>query len=314
MTTRQFFSTDASAPVLSGATGSLNDLLQAILVTGYGTRVAAGWTQSFSDATTKTMVWRPATGPRHYLQSQDNGPGAGTFKEARWKGFVTMTAFNTGTEPFPTVAQMATGLFVRKSATADATARPWRAVADEATLYLFIDPADFPGHFMPYEFGQFTSWKTADAYASIIAARILENTNANTNSAHPNLYTGSVGGSVVIAYAPRSYSGVGSAVALSRQSNATLLNNTGQIILGTAGQAYPNPVDAGLLLSPLYITEGTVIRGSNRGLWNPCHAKPILDQDTFSVTDGAVTRNFIALNLQQLGQCFVETGNTWDTP
>jgi hypothetical protein len=44
MTVRIYRSTDGSAPVLTGQAGKLTDLLDAILVNGYGSKTAAGWT------------------------------------------------------------------------------------------------------------------------------------------------------------------------------------------------------------------------------------------------------------------------------
>jgi len=123
MTTRVYKSTDASAPNLTGQAGSLTDLLNACLVAGYGALAAAGWSRPYYDATSKTAVFRPGAGPQHYFQVADNGPGAGGAKEARIRGYVSMSAYNTGTEPFPTAAQATNALCIRKSTAADATVR-----------------------------------------------------------------------------------------------------------------------------------------------------------------------------------------------
>src|SRR5438309_11659795 len=55
MTVRVYKSTDASAPALTGQVGSLTALLDAILVNGYGTKTAAGWTIGFT--TTKKLAY-----------------------------------------------------------------------------------------------------------------------------------------------------------------------------------------------------------------------------------------------------------------
>jgi hypothetical protein len=314
MTVTLYQSDDASAPALTGETGSLNLLLDAILVDGYGAKPAAGWSKTHSDATTKTNVYRPGAGPRHYLQSADAGPGGGSFREARWRGYVSMSAYDTGTEPFPTVAQMTNGLFVRKSATLDATARTWVALADDASLILFLDPGDSSAFGDWYFFGRFTSWKNSDDYASFISGRIAENSNSYTSAQSPHGYSGPKNQSFVAGYAPRSYSGTGTAVALYKTYNAGIVLDDTTTADGTAGVAYPNPVDGGLLLSPLYLAETGAVRGTIPGLWSCLHAKPLLNGDSFSALDGAVTRSFLARNTHTAAQYFAETTDTWETP
>jgi predicted chitinase len=52
----EYMSTDAGAPVLDGNAGSMNTVLRAILVNGYGAKPAAGWTGA-------VRVTPPATSP-----------------------------------------------------------------------------------------------------------------------------------------------------------------------------------------------------------------------------------------------------------
>ena len=125
-------STDPGAIQLDGQVGSLVAVLDSVLV-------AAGWSIAFT--TTNIRAYRqPATADgalRAYLRVNDAGPGVGGGKEARIVGYETMSDVNTGTLPCPTVANMANGLFVRKSATADATTRTWLIVADARKPVLF---------------------------------------------------------------------------------------------------------------------------------------------------------------------------------
>lgn len=312
MTVNIYASTEASSPVLDGNAASLNNVLHACLVTGYGSRDAAGWTRDYYDATSQTAVFRPGAGPRHYLQSQDNGPGAGTTKEARWRGYVSMSNYNTGTEPFPTTAQMANGLFVRKSTATGTTARAWRLVADATAFALFIDPGDTSGVYSNYLFGQFDSWKPSDAYATIIAARVVENAATITSTQSPQSFAHGPTAPTVCAYAPRSYSGVGSAVTLAFHHAYHLVGSYSAQILGGSGSAYPHPVDGGIVLSSVTLSEGTITRGKLRGIAAPCHARPLVMGDTFSALDGATTRDYIAQNLLTTGQVVLETSQTWD--
>jgi hypothetical protein len=187
MTVRIYKSTDASAPVLTGQTGSLVALLDAILVNGYGAITAAGWTKAFS-ATNKAAYRQNATGANNtanpmYIYVDDTGPGAGSSREARVCGFETMSAITpTGTGQFPTSGQSGTTvtggyLVCRKSATADATARQWTCIANGQTFYLFIESGDVavPLACTTMSFGDFKSFKVNDLYAVFIMARTTEN-------------------------------------------------------------------------------------------------------------------------------------------
>src|SRR5262245_26448894 len=128
-------STDSSAPTLSGTAGDLVNVLDKCLVAGYGSKTAAGWSKPFTG--TNAAVFRMGGGNQFYLDVNDNGPGAGTGQEARVRGYETMTAVATGTGPFPTVAQLAAGIIVRKSAALSGTTRAWVMVADDRSFYLF---------------------------------------------------------------------------------------------------------------------------------------------------------------------------------
>jgi hypothetical protein len=311
MTVQQYSSLDASAPVLTGETGKLNDLLRAILVDGYGAISGAGWGEAYSDAGTKTKVWRPAAGPRHYFQVQDNGPGVGTFKEARIRAYVAMSSYNTGTEPFPTVAQAANGQFIRKSTTADATARAWRAVADDQSIYLGVATGDVANQWFWSFFGRIRSWKAADAYESAIACQRVENTNLMTVNNYAFFQANYSLTAVIGIWLPRSYTALGTAVEGAIAMNQTPGGTSTNAMMGSQGISYPNAVDGGILLSQAYLSELNIVRGTFPGLWIPNHAKPILHDDTFTATDGAVTRTFIACNLSTTGQFMLETSDTW---
>lgn len=194
MTVRVYRSTDASAPVLTGQAGKLTDLLDAVLVNGYGSMTAAGWTIN-QTTTNKRGYKQNLTGSNNssgmLLYVEDTAAGAGGAKEARVTGFETMSAITpTGTGQFPTGAQSTLGtglLVVRKSNTADATARPWTIVANGQTIYIFIETGDVtvPLATCPFVFGDFKSFKASDQYAVCIIGRTAENSAlANIDPLH----------------------------------------------------------------------------------------------------------------------------------
>jgi hypothetical protein len=62
---------------------------------------------------------------------------------------------------------------------------------------------------------------------------------------------------------------------------------TGQFPTSTqenVGCTYPNPVDGSMIISSVYLHEINVVRGIFPGLWFPCHARPLVTNDTLTGT------------------------------
>src|SRR5574337_1555206 len=97
MTVNVYRSSDASAPVLTGQAGSLITVLDACLISGYGSKSPAGWVKPYSG--TNLAAYRAATGNQFYFRVDDSGT-----VEARISGYETMSDVNTGTGQFPTTA------------------------------------------------------------------------------------------------------------------------------------------------------------------------------------------------------------------
>lgn len=119
-------STDASAPALTNAAGSLIAMLKACLVTGYGSKAAAGWTEEFTG--TNKSALRMATGVGKngvYLQIDDSST-----TNTLLRGYGAMTDVDTGTEPF---GSLTTASMALKTAT-----QPWKVVATDTYFYLFL--------------------------------------------------------------------------------------------------------------------------------------------------------------------------------
>lgn len=312
MTVRLYASTDASAPVLNGQADSLNALLLACLVDGYGSQPAAGWTSPYYDSASKTRVFKTAGSPSAYLQVLDNGQSAGGLKEARLFGWETMSAYNAGAGQFPTTAQRANGYCIRKSATADTTARAWWVLADDRRFYFFVTSGDLANTVFMALFGAFQSYKPGDNYAFAISGRLVENVATYTatqelcNYRYPSIATtGSL-------YLARSYTGVGGSVAGGQLTDSAKAASTAGAFSGAAGITFPNPADGGLYLAKTYINETNVARGELPGIWNALHARPINHLDTFTGTEGLSGRDFLCLWTTTGGCVVLETSDTWD--
>lgn len=336
MTVIAYFSTDASAPTLTGATGSLVALLDAILVNGYGAKAAAGWSIAYTG--TSKRDYKQGTGANgYYLDVDDSGPGGGSYREARMRGYETMTALGTGTQAFPTTGQSSFGVVCRKSNTADATARPWYAVADATCFHLFVDTGDYinPSFSMGFSFGDIYSYKSGDIYNTVIIGRGGEN---SSNYAYEALSTLCFSSNILNGalqsvygtpgqYIDRMWSGTGSSVPFNKFSSQMAGNASGNNAVGPCGGgscpiSYPNGPDAALELAPIWIGHTNAVRGYLKGLWAPLHYRPCAHGDTFSGTGNMSGKSFLALNMQGNyssinavsagdGQIIIETSNTW---
>ncbi len=320
MTVRIYRSTDASAPTLSGTSGALLTVLDAVLVNGYGSKTAAGWTIAYTGTNLRQYAMA-AGGTGCQLYINDTGPGAGAAREARINGFKTGTAIGTGTGQFPSTGQMTApsgAVVVRKSTTADSTARPWTIIADGNTLYMFIETGDNTAPFaaIPWMFGDFFSYSSTDTSNCIIIGRTIENIGVFTTQ---NIYTdagwaehfsnlsamtttgltNTLGGHYVCA----SYTNTGGSVPVGKHSDQTKMGSqhngtcmfTGYLGYASTGSSntgltwftgfnYPNFPDSGLYMAPIYIHHNGFVRGYFKGLWCPLQHHPLSHNDTFSAT------------------------------
>ena len=319
MTVYAYYYNDPGAPSLSGTAGDLITVLDACLVgTGgiaYGSTPSAGWTKSFSG--TNGADYRQGTGSSlFYLDVNDNGPGAGTGKEARIKGYEAMTAYQTGTSQFPTSSQNGGLLYVRKSASLDVVKRPWIIVADQRTFYMFILTGDTVGSWSCIAFGDIYSFRgTSDIGRCVIMGRITENSATMTSSVElGDVLVASVGSTSSGHYIARPMTGEVGSVAVGKLGSSSF-SNASTVLLGTV--VFPNTSSKNLFLSPVYISQstgGNIVRGRFRGFWHFCH--PLADssdQDTYSGTQDLNGKTF--LFIKQGGNSSVycmEISNTWE--
>jgi hypothetical protein len=266
-------------------------------------------------------VFRAGAGNQFYIDVNDNGPGAGTYKEARIRGYETMTAVATGTGPFPTVAQQANGLFVRKSVALDATTREWVVIADSKTFYFFAFSGDTAGSCTAYMFGDFYSLLTGDGYRTMIIGKITENSGTAAGdrldvivNGGNNTFTGSTSGH----YIARGYTGLGTSITIGKVTSHEILSTSA--CMGSGSMAFPNPTDGGIYLSRVMLQEAVTSainsrRGYMRGLWAFGHVLGSVDNgNTFTGTGDLSGRSFLVIKQSGNGGSYImETSDTWDT-
>lgn len=162
-----YSSADVDAPELNEtagiAAGSLNALIKAIVVDGYGDKVAAGWT--LTDTGTSTYGFLTGSGSSaSYLIVEDLGDGA------------NISSAKSITSLEPTVGTLVTteqGL--RK--TNGTGARAWWAMASSRYIYLFLDTGDTGWFALSLFAGDLNSMKPLDDEQFMVAADYSGNYN-----------------------------------------------------------------------------------------------------------------------------------------
>ena len=276
------------------------------------------WTKPYTGTNAAVFRSQNTASQRHYLQVIDNGATAGGAKEAQAMAFESMSAYNTGTGPFPTAAQLGSGLCWFKSSTADSTARAWCIIGDDKGFYLQINANSNAGTTTVHGFGWFPSYKPGDAYNTFIAGSSSFN-NASPNGAGLAVCnawstpTGLPTASSSI-YVPRSYSQTGGAVGVCLMPG---LGGSGTFGYGSFGTAYPEAVSAGVVVMPVFIAEaivGTPIRGRLPGFYPPFHTIPFTNYDEISGVTGLSGLTLVVLNTQsnsQAGQVSIDKIGPW---
>lgn len=317
--------TDPGAPELNGEVGSLIAVLDFALVT------TAGWTKQYTS--TNAADYRQAAlggnASRFYWHVDDNGPGAAVAKEARVRGYEAMTAYDTGTSPFPTAAQSANGFVIRKSTQADATGRPWLIGVDEKTCYLWIETGDTVGRWYDYAFGDIFTYKSSDPAPCVLIARVTENgasvleNGLDRLAVRPGNGVTVGAGGITPGYAlARPISG---AFAPVTGVNLSLIGDTGLMVTSsnevTVGAIdYANPADNLAYVADIRLVENTgttagAVRGRLRGLMHFCHpATSASNGDVIPGTLDLAGRSYRVVKPTANNRILLlEQSNTWDT-
>lgn len=267
-------SDDASAPVLGGTAGYLNNVLTACLVNGYGSQPAAGWTRPYTG--TNLAVFRAPEGNRFFLRLNDTHAQYPVLQ-----GYRNMTAVSTGTGMFPTSVQLSGGIRTVKAYSTGTTARPWVVIASPRSFYLWIgfnstDIGAVSTSEDMFFFGDIVSYLPGDAYSTAIIGKIVADTSASSTLFANALTTGAVASGHYLAsdFAqsgnPAQFACLQSIVAASASA-------------GSAGSFYPDPITGGMLLERLRLVEGgtaqKLVRGHLPGCYNPTHPVPATHLD-----------------------------------
>lgn len=281
----------APAPLNGLSNGnSLINVLDGCLVNGYGAKPAAGWSKPFAAA--NLAVYRQGAGSNGFYLQIDESP----IWCAKCRGYEAMSAVDTGTNPFPTGAQLSTPI-VPRSGTSDGAGRAWLLAADERRFFLWVN-AQHPlanglacTTYAPcFFFGDLDSPNSADVFNTLLACGVSNPTNT---------YLGFVQSSASNAdWVPRVFAGTGTAAAVWKRTYIPYQNNS-PIGAVSYNPAFPDPVTGGLLLSPIEVVDpGTYVsRGVIPWVWAPGHNLPGNPGDTFRAASGGLAgKRFLLLD------------------
>ena len=263
-------------------------------------RAPAGFSKAFS--ATNKAAYRPnnTDGTRPYLQVIDDGSTAGAAREAKVRGYLTMTDVDTGGEPFPTAAQAGNGLYAHKSCTVDSTDRPWTMVTDGDTVYFQACMDRNPstriatdGYIWWLAFGDFIPTRPNDPFTAFIAANNLQNGQQSPSNTNGLFWATSrnTNPSNNCCYSVRSY-----AQTIGAANMAMMGHGWDQSAIGSAEIVkYPHQPDNGFLMTPVMCVQGGVFRGRMPGIFEPLQGRCLSQFDTIENVDGYPGRTFLAL-------------------
>lgn len=319
---RTYASSDSGAPTLNGLTGSLLSLFDAILVNGYGSQPAAGWSKPLPNTSSYGMFLQGSGSATCSMFVYDAGSGSSAGAESQVTGWETISSILngkvTGSGQFPVIAQLAFGngsVTVRKSSVAQVTARTWIAFADSRTIYLFIQNGDVASRYTCFGFGDYYSLLSGstDAYRCMIMGRNLGSSSLMATGERFDTLGATLTTGVTGCYSPRLYSGLGTSSLLAKHGDGV----KGSTTTFAGNVPYLNPADNGLYLSPIWISDasGGVIKGRLRGIYQPLHAvSNFSDGQMFSGSNDFPGRTFYVVSqTASTGSIFIETSDTLET-
>lgn len=278
-----YSSVDVDNPVggFYGAAGGqqLIDALTACLVDGYGTKAGSGWTKPFSDGLGKAVFRAPA-GTRFYLFVDETIES----DEAYFRGYQAMTALETGTDPFPSLAQVSAlngGVKVFKdSSTSGTDPEPWRLYATDKAFLFVINHHGTDANI--FYFGDFTSYLPGDTKNAIL-------TGAEPGDSYTAAYGGgllrhsheAVDLSIADSFVAAGYLGAAPAPVQS----ATPPGDDGSLAGNAHMMPYPDPITGGIVMDIFRIMENPqIFRGEMPGFYNPLQDLTTIHGETVSGT------------------------------
>ena len=268
-----------------------------------------GWSNAFSGTNKGAYRSNEVTGTQLYLRVDDTTDGGQT---AGLRGYETMIDVDTGTGPFPTLAQLADpGIMITKSNVASNAARPWVLVGDgfEFILFTAAFSPSYANIYIPFHFGDPASEMASDPYGCLIYSQTTMEYNPGNNNSPNDLSidkTAQPGH-----FFARNYTQTGQAIGAAKYGNTSL----GGVTIGAFGLfAYPAPSNNGLYISPIYVGDTLVLRSQLKPIWQPLQIRPLGNLTLLAADVSPVSRRLLSIRTSYSGNNTGETHIDIDGP
>lgn len=298
MAQQVYRSTDPGAPILRAHDPALtpkyglSEVLDKVLVSGYGSKAGAGWSIAFTDISKR--VYRQGGGPNFYLRLLET-QGAGGSNRCRLRGYRTMSDIDTGTGDFPSWVAISDPNSFTYAYTDTAGPVPWIVFADDQTFYMFSEGS--PASWYPFGYGSFQSYRPSDPNAVFVAGSQRFSFPGNMFGIIANS-----GGNIEGWYLAGDHLGVAGSIACGVHGNYAVgvYGPQDSTSSGYKGKLpWPNPADGRIRMSPVYIHEsanGVALRGRLRGVWQLLHvAGSLINFDQFLGTGALAGKSFMVI-------------------
>lgn len=324
-----YSSHDSGSPVINAATGSLITLLDSVLVTGYGSKAAAGWSKPIAN-TGNIGCWKQPSGSLCTLVVNDSGLPTGFAREAWACGWDYLTdlgsVVGTGSGQFPRTNQGAnfgSGSVIFRKGQDNTTISPerprqWICFADAWTFYLFTQTLDTLGQYRACWFGDFFSLRGENDRMKCMI---------HGNGTQAQATGGTTNGMYEDTVDRLNQAGAG--FFLQKNSNGRIGSLTPSKMgdASKTGGSFPaamvgiiptvNPLDGSYYMAPVTIGEVStlVLRGRLRGIYHVCHPIENLNdgQVIYGGNDYAGKTFQIVKQGPNAGMWAIETSNTVET-
>lgn len=245
-----------------------------------------------------------------------DSPAAGT--EAHIWGAEACTGIGIDTNRFPTNALVGTGMFFRKSATSDSTARSWKLIGDDRTIHMFSLTGDVASTYHGMTLGEMYDFQSPSVNRNTIQMR-----GTNTATDHWGAKNNNNSWSAIIgnsAYFQRSYTGGAGAVLFSSRSSGRAFTAAAGTLYGAGTSTGNDPVLGGVVFFPIHYMEAqTVFRGRARGLYeNELAFASVADEDSAPGVGAYAGRTFrcvkaVSGNSSNNGHVWIDETGPWET-
>lgn len=269
-------------------------------------RAPLGWTETFNDGL-GTSVFKPDTleSTGKSLRVNDSQTGPATVLYARIIGCESVTGVGAYSNPFPSVAQRTSGLYLQKGADTSA-AKQWTIIGTDRFVYLLLDFGSSGGVFS--WFGDFQSLYAPDPGACAI--------NGGTNTTYGQSAPSAFGTSSLEStpsgppYLSRDYSGLGAYSAPANQVGSNAGNNLGSGFI----QQGSWPIYA--ISNAVYLSEGDAtasrrVRGVVPGLCAPLAVQPAPHRSFVIAGNGDRYYSFWGSPAASASCAFFQLNNAW---